>query len=145
MKDKSSIDERRSPDISRILAEYPELGKYSGQELAWTISAIHSNNRTVAHFIEDARSGTFTGSVEHLNGFVGNMLAELPKDNALTRFAADEAELHRKNLEEAAQAVGDKVRGSDGMYRKPGYLSALTEGGAKELKDRKGSGDLPPM
>lgn len=131
------MEECEPPSISHIVEKYPELQKYEGQELAWTISAINSNNRTVDHFIEGARNGTSTGSVEYLLGFVQSMLDELPADPALAKFAEDEAALHEKNSAKAAEVVGDKVRESDGVYRSP---RADGNNWSDSLGDRTGRG-----
>jgi hypothetical protein len=107
----SPHESRSAPDISSIVKEYDRgLKVYAGTRLAWTISAIYHNNRTVGRYISNVRNKRPNGSIEYHQAVIQQMLGELPLKGSLGNFAKREAAIHRQHSKTAERVIGNKVR-----------------------------------
>jgi len=103
---------------AKILIEYPGLQSLP-IDIKIFVSATYFNIRTAERYLKDIQSGVSTGHVEYHLQFVGETINELKKSNnpVLDKFIKD----HQKKLADASKKarliIGDRLRGSDGIYR----------------------------
>jgi hypothetical protein len=120
-------DEQNEPfDLSpELLSTYPEMQGISGLPKQETphetleVSQVFTNGNTIDIYIEYVKAGNTTGSIEYLLQMVENGLRKLSELNKpeYQKFIQEESRKLEERKAKATQAIGDKKRGPDGIYR----------------------------
>jgi len=119
-------EEQNEPfDLSpELLSAYPEMKGISGLPKkeaphdTWEVSQVFTNGNTIDSYIVDVENGRSTGNIEYHLQMVEDGLRKLAETNKLEyqKFVQEESKKLEERKAKAAQAIGDKKRGSDGIY-----------------------------
>ena len=88
-------------------------------EDTWVVSQVFVNGNTIDRFIEHIKAGRATGNVEYHLQLVEGGLRKLVETNKpeYQNFIQEESRKLEERKAEAAQAIEEKKRGSDGSYQ----------------------------